>query len=206
MTGKTHIQFAFCCSAIANVINPITDWKTATCYIIISGVASTFPDLDSETSWASQALFGIDDTLRKLKIFKHRGITHFNFKFTFLRKFLLKCKKQVEKRLNKSRILFTPFLYLELLTYNILLLFQSMLKPIIRYLLVTIVLTYGIFLEQNVLIKAICVGYCSHIIIDYLMVYIGIKTGSDIENKIIYRFFGFCSILSFMYIYSLTFI
>ena len=80
MTGKTHIQFAVCCLCAANTIKPITSWEDAIVYLMIGSVSSTFPDLDSEASWASRSIYGFDDVLRKFKILKHRGISHFTFK------------------------------------------------------------------------------------------------------------------------------
>jgi membrane-bound metal-dependent hydrolase YbcI (DUF457 family) len=39
-------------------------------------LGSTMPDVDTAKSWASQAIPFVDDSLRKLGIFKHRGLTH----------------------------------------------------------------------------------------------------------------------------------
>lgn len=46
--------------------------------VFVSGIifGSIIPDIDTEKSWISQTVPGVDKILRKTNILKHRGITH----------------------------------------------------------------------------------------------------------------------------------
>lgn len=195
MTYKTHMQGGVIASAFANLVNPIiidtTNWQSilfTSCdlanYIVVAWIAAVLPDFDSGSSLAANGIYLIDDLLRDVKInkkrmFAHRGLSHFNIKFSI--KFLI-------KQLKRKSILRN---ILNGLNYIIESKFTTVL---FRY--SAVVVLVRLVLDAHLFIKALVIGYCSHIVLDYIMSYLGVKTGSNTENKIVYNILGWCAILS----------
>ena len=72
---------------------------------------------------------------------------------------------------------------------------------IVRY-YITISVIWFSLMQHHVFLKSLIIGYCSHIVLDYIMQYMRVKTGKDIENKIVYHFLGWGSILSLLFLIS----
>lgn len=182
-TYKTHSNVGF--MTIGAILSLQTDltFEQIFASTIIAGMASILPDLDSENSIASQMIWLVDDLLRKIrikdkKLVKHRGIMHFNIDrkivYNFIKNIsnIFEFHKYIKNKINiiSKIIVFTT---------------RWLISGILLYYSFKIHWIYGSFI----------IGYVSHIIIDYIMTYLKIKTGSETEigNKIftIYNITGF---------------
>lgn len=181
MTYKSHVNFALISvlaynyfSKDANSFLEIAD------LLVWAGLGSLTPDLDSGSSILSNIIYKADDLLRKYHILEHRKIAHLNFKFSlkWLVKLLGLKRKSLVAKISKG----------VLETKN----FTAMMRWLMCFLII-----YVTTFQSNLAITGFAVGYVSHIVIDYAMSWINVKTGSDIENKIIYPTLGkiFCGSL-----------
>lgn len=74
MLSKSHIASGL---TVGITVIGITKFNfNITEYIPAIILGSVMPDIDTSKSWVSQTIPFIDDYLRKLGLFKHRGLTH----------------------------------------------------------------------------------------------------------------------------------